>query len=605
MRVGAYSMGGDRCFFAVWAPLAREVAVKTGKSIFPMSRDDMGYWKAECEGCPIGTAYMYCLNGTVERPDPASRYQPDDVHGPSQVIDSRFDWGDERWAGPDPREMIMYEIHIGTFTPEGTFRAVIGRLGEIAALGVNAIEIMPVAQFPGKRSWGYEGTYPFAVQKSYGGPDGLKELVDACHGQGISVILDVVYNHLGPEGNYLADFAPYFTDRYRTPWGLAVNFDGPYSNGVRDFFIQNALYWFEDFHVDALRLDAIHGIFDHSAVPFLQELSVRVNRSSEKRRRKSYLIGESDLNDVRVVTPTDRGGFGLDAQWSDDFHHAVHALLTGEKGGYYSDFGRIEDVVTALLDGYVYQGEYSAYRKRNHGNSARGVEPRRLIFFCQNHDQVGNRMKGQRLSTLVPFEALKLAAGLLLTSPYLPLLFMGEEYGEEHPFLYFVDHLDPELIKAVREGRKEEFKEFAWQEEPPAPDSPDTFHASVLRWEKRHSGRGQMLTSCYRRLIELRREIGERTDPGKDHMRAYCSPTDNLLVMHRWSREAGVFMLCNFEGEEKDVTVPLPEGTWTKAFDAAEAAWGGEGGPLPDRIEPGGQGLSVGKYGFAVFFTRT
>lgn len=608
MRIGSHVTGKGRCSFTVWAPLARSVSVKMGEASCAMRREDRGYWKAECDGAPPGTTYVYLLDngaGTpVERPDPASRFQPRGVHGPSQVADPSFEWGDHGWAGRPPGDMIMYEVHIGTFTPEGTFAAAARRLDDLVDLGIDAVEVMPIAQFPGRRSWGYDGTYPFAVQDSYGGPLEFKAFVDACHRKGVSVILDVVYNHLGPEGNYLADFGPYFTDRYRTPWGRAINFDGPYSSEVREFFFQNALFWIEESHVDALRLDAVHGIFDLGALHFLRELAERVAAAGETRGRRAYLIAESDLNDARTVTPPERGGHGLDAQWSDDFHHSLHTLLTGETQGYYADFGRFEDMVTVLLDGFVYQGEYSVYRKRGFGSSARGVAPGKLVFFCQNHDQIGNRMKGERLSALVPFEALKLAAGVLLASPYVPLLFMGEEYGEDNPFLYFADYGDADIKRAVREGRKEEFKEFGWQGEPPAPEDAGTFLASKLTWEKRGSGRGKILTDYFRRLIEVRREIGPRTDAGKGHLRVYGAPADGLLVCHRWNEAGAVFWLCNFGATKKTVTVPLPEGKWTKVLDAEDEVWGGAGGSMPARVGSGDRGLVLGTYGFVVFFAE-
>ncbi len=376
--------------------------------------------------------------------------------------------------------MIMYELHAGTFIPEGTFDAVIPGLDHLKDLGINATDIMPVAQFPGERNWGYDGVYPFAVQNSYGGPDGLKRIVNECHTKGIAVILDVIYNHLGPEGNYLRDYGPYFTDRYKTPWGQAINFDGPYSNEVRNFFIENALSWLKNYHIEGLRIDAIHGIYDMSAQPFLPELAERVEEFSQQEGRKFYLIAESDLNNSYALRPRDSGGSGLDALWCDDFHHALHTLLTGETDGYYVDFGKIGHLVKSFREGFVYSGQYSAFRKRNHGNSSADIPPDRFVVFSQNHDQTGNRLKGERLSSLVSFESLKLAAGVVLLSPYIPLIFMGEEYGETAPFLFFISHSDPELIKAVRQGRKDEFKTFNWKDEPPDPQDIETFMRSKL-----------------------------------------------------------------------------------------------------------------------------
>ncbi|MGH2720829.1 MAG: malto-oligosyltrehalose trehalohydrolase, partial [Actinomycetota bacterium] len=444
-RPGADYLGGARCRFVVWAPVRHSVEVRLlergdergegrGRTV-PLEPGDEGWFRGVLEDVRPGDRYLLRLDGEVERPDPASRYQPEGPHGPSEVVDpSAFPWTDAAWRPPAVEDLVVYEVHPGTFSPEGTFAGIAARLDHLVDLGVNALEVMPVAQFPGERNWGYDGVALYAVQNSYGGPDGFRALVDACHARGIAVVLDVVYNHLGPEGNYLDAFGPYFTDRYSTPWGRAVNYDGPHSDEVRTFFLENARYWFLDFHVDALRLDAIHGIFDASAHPFLQELAEETTALEEEVGRQFPLIAESDLNDVRIILPGERGGYGLDAQWSDDFHHSVHALLTGERNGYYQDYGTPDHLVRALTHGFVYSGQRSAYRKRRHGNRPDEIEPSRLVVSIQNHDQVGNRMMGERLSVLVGFERLKLAAGLLLLSPSVPLLFMGEEYGETAPF---------------------------------------------------------------------------------------------------------------------------------------------------------------------------
>ena len=445
-----------------------------------MARRRRGYHEVLVDGVEPGTLYRYRLDGTLERPDPASRCQPEDVHGPSQVVDSHFDWDDSAWCGIPLREYILYELHVGTFTPEGTFEAIIPYLPELKALGITAIELMPIAQFPGQRNWGYDGVYPFAVQHSYGGPDGLKRLVQACHRHGLAVVLDVVYNHLGPDGNYLGDYGPYFTERYKTPWGGALNFDGPYSDEVRRFFIDNALFWVTEFRIDALRLDAVHAILDHSAQPFLQELGLALQARAEHMNRRIYAIAESALNDTRIIRSRELGGYGLDAQWNDDFHHALRVLLTDDRGGYYQDFGELGHLAKAFREGFVYAGDYSAYRRRRHGHSSRHMPAQQFVVFAQNHDQVGNRMFGERLSQLVSLEALKLAASAVLLSPFIPLLFMGEEYGEVAPFQYFISHLDPQLVDAVRRGRREEFAAFAWQGEPPDPQDIATFQRAKL-----------------------------------------------------------------------------------------------------------------------------
>jgi maltooligosyltrehalose trehalohydrolase len=588
MKIGSNYLGEGRCEFVVWAPFLNKVDLKivsTEKRIFSLRKDKKGYWETVVEGVFPGTLYFYSLDGERERPDPASLFQPQGVHGSSQVIDhGSFKWEDGNWAGIPLSEMIMYELHVGAFTPEGTFDAVIGRLHDLAALGINAIEIMPVAQFPGERNWGYDGVYHFAVQNSYGGPEGLKRLVNECHKKGVAVILDVVYNHLGPEGNYLWDYGPYFTDKYKTPWGMAINFDDTYSNEVRNFFIENALHWFKNYHIDALRLDAIHGISDLSAKPFLQELAEKVEEFSLKEDRKFYLIAESDLNDSRVIKPRELGGYGIDAQWCDDFHHCLHTLVTGESQGYYVDFGKLEYLVKSLREGFVYSGQYSEYRKRNHGNSSKDRPAEQFIVFSQNHDQVGNRMFGERLASLVSFESLKLVAGTVLLSPYIPLLFMGEEYGEDSPFLYFVSHLDKNLIEAVRKGRKEEFKSFSWKEEPPDPQAVETFLKSKINWEKREKENHKVLLRFYKKLIKLRREIPVLSNLSKENLDVYGIEDKRVLLIKRWKDESEVFCIFNYNNNDAKFIIPLINGIWKKILDSSDKIWKGLGTYLPERI---------------------
>lgn len=604
MNIGAEYLGKGRCKFVLWAPFLKHVAVRIvspNEQFIPMSRDENGYWNTLADEIYPGTLYFYRLEDTLDRPDPASNFQPQGVHGPSQVIDhNSFQWKDENWSGISIEKMIIYELHVGTFTAQGNFEAIIPKLDELCNLGINAIEIMPVAQFPGKRNWGYDGVYPFAVQNSYGGSDGLKKLVNACHNRGLAVILDVVYNHLGPEGNYLRDFGPYFTEKYKTPWGMAVNFDDDYSDDVRNYFIQNALYWFRHYHIDALRIDAIHAIYDFSAKPFLQELSEKVEAFCQQQGRKFYLIAESDLNNEKVIRPRESGGYGIDAQWCDDFHHCLHTLLTGEKKGYYLDFGKIEHLVKSLREGFVYSWQYSAYRKRHHGSCSKDRPAHQFIVFCQNHDQVGNRMLGERLSTLVSFEALKLAAGAVIFAPYIPLIFMGEEYGEQSPFLYFVSHSDPDLITAVREGRKAEFKKFQWQGEPPDPNDVDTFIQSRLKWEKRTEGKHRVLLDFYKLLIRLRKKIPALAILNKSNLEVSGMEEERLLFWRRWHQESQIFCVMNFNKKDSSFYASLPEGSWKKIVDSSEETWGGEGSLMPERIKPG-QNLTVRALSFALY----
>jgi maltooligosyltrehalose trehalohydrolase len=592
-QYGAHVISEGTCRITVWAPFRKSVQlilVAPEERVIPLERDAEGCWTAVVSGVGAGARYLFRLDQERDRPDPASRFQPDGVHGPSEIVDqSAFPWSDQGWRGIPLAAMILYELHPGTFTPEGTFDAVIPRLADLKELGVNAIELMPVAQFPGSRNWGYDGVYPYAVQNSYGGPEGLKRLVNACHRMELAVVLDVVYNHLGPEGNYLWDYGPYFTDRYRTPWGDAVNFDGPYSDSVRRYFIENALHWIRDYHVDALRVDAIHNIFDFSARHFLQELGEAVHLQAQAVQRSIFVMAESDLNDTRAIRPRELGGEGLDTQWSDDFHHCLHTLLTGEQSGYYEDFGKVEQMEKAFREGFVYSGGYSAFRKRRHGNDSRDRPAHQFIVFSQNHDQVGNRMMGDRLTALVSFEALKLAAGAVILSSNIPLLFMGEEYGEDAPFLYFVSHSDPGLIEAVRTGRKEEFQAFSWEGEPPDPQSEETFRASKLDWGKRGGGRHQVLSGFYRNLLQLRKRTPALAELDKAQLDVRRIEKSGVIALRRWSRlgASHAYCLYNFETSDVNIPVSLPAGSWRRSLDSSDAIWSGPGSLLPPVVRNG------------------
>jgi maltooligosyltrehalose trehalohydrolase len=592
INLGALYLGEGRCSFRVWAPRTQRVEVRLvapEQRIIPLQRGEQGYHQAVAKSVGPGALYFYRLDGEKERPDPASRFQPQGVHGPSQVVDSRFPWDDAAWFGIPLRDYIIYELHVGTFTGEGTFAAVVPHLEQLKELGITALELMPVAQFPGSRNWGYDGTYPFAVQTSYGGPDGLKQLVNACHQRGLAVAVDVVYNHLGPEGNYLGDFAPYFTDRYQTPWGPAINFDGPDSDEVRRFFIENALSWVTEFHVDALRIDAVHAIPDFSARPFLEELAEAVHARAERLNRRIYLMAESDLNDSRVIRPPEFGGFGLDAQWNDDFQHALHTLLTGERTGYYQDFGEIRHLVKALREGFVYSGEYSPYRRRRHGNSSITIPAHRFVVFAQNHDQVGNRPGGERLSRLVSFEALKLAAGIVLLSPFIPILFMGEEYGEIAPFAYFVSHSDPSLIEAVRRGRREESAAFRWQGELSDPQDESTFLRAKLNHELRRQGDHRVLLDFYREVMRLRKELPALNRLSLEHLEADGFERERVLVLRRRSDSEEAGAIFHFGKAEVALNLPLPRGRWQKLLDSAASRWNGPGNAGPETLDSEGE----------------
>lgn len=604
-NIGAVYLGDGRCRFRIWAPFKKNLEVRILSPVdrvVQMEKDEKGYWCAEVKDVTPGGRYAVRLDREIERPDPASFYQPDGVHGPSEVIDLRFEKNDDRWAGIPLQDYIFYELHVGAFTPEGTFEAIIEKLDHITALGATSLEIMPVAQFPGRRNWGYDGAYPFAVQNSYGGPAGLRRLVDACHKRGVSVTLDVVFNHFGPEGTYLRDFGPYFTGRYVTPWGEAVNFDGEYSEEVRNFFIQNALFWLSNYNIDALRLDAVHAIYDRSAIPFLSQLADKVHELGKESGRNRYLIAESDLNDSRLIRPGKVWGYDLDSQWSDDFHHSLHSLLTGERGGYYVDFGKLSDLATSLREGYLYSGRYSEFRRRRHGNSSADLPSEKFVVASQNHDQIGNRMLGERLSTLISFEARKLAAAAVLLSPFLPLLFMGEEYGEEAPFLYFVDHSEPELREAVRKGRREEFREFLWEGEPPDPNSLETFLTSRLDWSKAKKGEHLALLGFYRTLIRLRRENPALSNTNRSDMEAKEFEQRKLMLVRRKSAGHDLYCIYNFHKDDRAFDLyelGIAESS-RKILDSADTDWAGPGSSLPERVG-GARSLKIRASSVALF----
>lgn len=511
-RCGAVGCGDGSVRWRVWAPKAQQVSLVLiegeGRREIPLTPEEGGYYSCTQSDVNPDQRYAYRLDGGPERPDPCSLWQPDGVHGPSAVVSpSRFTWADGNWKGVPREELVIYELHIGTFSPEGTFEGAIPRLRDLRELGVTAVEIMPVGQFPGNRNWGYDGVLPYSAQDSYGGPQGLQRLVDACHAEGLAAILDVVYNHFGPEGNYLGEFGRYLNDRYKTPWGAAVNYDGHACDAVRDYVLDNVRMWLDEFHFDGLRLDAVHAIYDLGARHILKAIQEVVEQVGTRRGWPAFAIAESDLNDPRVLYPHERGGHGMDAQWADDFHHAVHALLTNETVGYYSDFGEATHLARAFERPFVYAWDYSPFRGRKHGAPPEGLSGDRFVVCIQNHDQVGNRARGDRLNSLLGSPAKqRLAASLLLLPPYLPLLFMGEEYGEENPFPFFCSFGDPQLVQAVREGRKKEFDAFSWQGEVPDPQAEETFQSAKLSWSWPEGTPRAGLRRLYRDLLTARRE---------------------------------------------------------------------------------------------------
>jgi maltooligosyltrehalose trehalohydrolase len=588
LRLGARPQSNGSCRFRVWAPRVESVDVRLvspGERLVPMTRVERGYFEAHVPDVAAGARYWYRLNGEVDRPDPASRFQPEGVHGPSEVIDPEaFDWSDRAWFGHALDDYVIYELHVGTFTEDGTFDAIIPKLDDLRDLGVTVIELMPVAQFPGARNWGYDGVDLFAVQDSYGGPDGLRRLVDACHRRGLGVALDVVYNHLGPEGNYLRDFGPYFTDHYRTPWGDAINFDGAGSDEVRAFFIENGLHWLLEYHIDAFRLDAVHAMFDQSAIHFLEAFTSAMHDAAASVGRRVTVIAESDLNDPRLIRGRDLGGYGMDGQWADDVHHALHVLLTGERDGYYGDYAGHADLAVAMRQGYVYTGQRSAYRGHRHGRPHGLRDGRRFIVCSQNHDQVGNRATGDRLSTNLDLDQLKLAAAVVLLSPFTPMLFMGEEYGETSPFQYFVSHGDPDLVEAVRAGRRREFAAFEWHGEVPDPQAETTFARSTLQHGLRELPPNREICAFYRELLRLRRVVPALRSHDLGAQSVSAALDANAIVVERRSGDDSVLIVYNFAAEPVHVRHRVDNGRWHCLLDSRDKRWGGRGEPAEDLI---------------------
>jgi maltooligosyltrehalose trehalohydrolase len=568
IALGAHLLDGNRCEFRVWAPRHERVELHITAPHdrrVALTKDVAGYHSAIVDDCAEGTRYLFVIDGG-ERPDPASRHQPEGVHAASEVVGSDFAWSDAGWRGVSLEDYVVYELHVGTFTAEGTFDAAIARLDDLKELGITAVELLPVAQFPGSRNWGYDGTFVGAVQTSYGGPRALKRLVDACHQRGMALLLDVVYNHLGPEGNYLGEFGPYFTDRYKTPWGLALNFDGPRSDDVRWFFIHSALQWIDEFHIDGLRVDAVHAIVDHSAEPFLQDVCDAVHRRAEELGRTVYAIAESDLNDPRVITPKEEFGLGFDSQWADDFHHSLHTLLTSEQDGYYEGFPpKVSNLARVLTTGYLYTGQHSSYRGRKYGVAPRTKNGAQFVISMQNHDQVGNRVMGDRLTTLLPMAKVRLAAAATILAPFVPMLFMGEEYGETAPFQYFTSHSDPELIEAVRKGRREEFDDFLWQGEAPDPHDEETFRRSKLDWSLREREENASLRELYRTLLALRRDTPALRTLDLAAVETHADDGRQVLLVRR----GDVLLALNFADDARTVKSPFGATSWKPLLETA------------------------------------
>lgn len=580
LPLGAHWLDDDRVHFLVWGPDVESMDVHLLRQdvYLPMTKDNRGYFSCIADDVQSGDRYLLRLNGDIERPDPASRFQPDDVHSASAVVVHDFNWTDDGFTPPTLQNSILYELHVGTFTPEGTFEAIIPHLERLHDLGITTIQLMPVGAFPGERNWGYDGVQPYAPHAVYGGVDGLKRLVNAAHETGLAVMLDVVYNHLGPEGNYLWDYGAYFTERYTTPWGEAMNLDGAGSDAVRRYIIENALYWLHDFHIDGLRLDATHALYDSSARHLLDDLTAACHDYAAAHNRRIHLIAENDRSDRRLLLPPEVNGAGLDAQWLDDLHHALHVHLTGETRGYYADYGNFALIEKILREGFAYSGQYSPHRERSHGSYSGDIPADRFVTCIQNHDQVGNRMLGERLNQLTNFEGVKVAAGLLLTAPYVPLLFMGQEYGDPAPFLYFVSHTDDHLIDAVREGRAAEFADFEWNDDPPDPFARSTFERSQLNQSLREVGQHRVLYEFYRELLHLRQNSAALRNPRRDDTTVVCHADAQTLTLSRQAAGERLCVLLNLHlSASQIIHVRSNDADWQKIFDSRAAQWNPNG----------------------------
>ncbi|MCD0489741.1 malto-oligosyltrehalose trehalohydrolase [Pedobacter sp. MC2016-14] len=570
-----YSFGTTHC--NLWAPYAQQVALKFEKFSLYLDKGHDGEWLLNTDLPKPGDRYLLMVD-TEEFPDPMSLCQPEGVHGASQIVDlAAFSWTDQHWTNPELNTYIIYELHAGTFSTEGTFAGIADKLDHLVDLGITAIELMPVCAFPGERNWGYDGVYPFAVHMAYGGPEGLQQLVNCCHEKGLAVILDVVYNHVGPEGNHFDKLGPFFTDKYKTPWGSAINYDDEFCDGLRNAVVENVLMWFRDFHIDALRLDAVHAIKDFSAKHLLLQLRAATDSWMQESGKCVYLMVESDLNDTRFIDVPEKGGFGMDAQWLDEFHHALRVTSGEPATGYYEDFKSVGQLAKAYRDAYVYDGIYSPHRKKIFGNKAQHCPGEQFIVFAQNHDQVGNRKFGERNTVLFSFELQKLMAAAVLCSPFLPMLFMGEEWGETNPFLYFISHTDPELIKAVQQGRAKEFAAFHADGETPDPQSELTFNQSKLDWEKTKDPKHLRILNYYKALIALRKEYPALGNTDRTCLEVVAQEADNCLTLTRWKGSQRVVCLLNFSHQRRHIELPGEEKNWIRIFDSAAAEWGAAG----------------------------
>lgn len=573
--LGASLQSDGRCIFRVWAHNAQTVELHLLKSdsYVAMDRDEKGYFTCTVAGISAGDTYLYRIDGEKERPDPASQYQPEGVHGASALVNHHaFQWSDDDFTPANLQNTVMYQLHVGTYSDAGTFAGVAADLPRLKELGINCIQLLPIAEFPGARNWGYDGVSLYAAHHAYGGVDGLKHLVNEAHQYGIAVMVDLVYNHLGPEGNYLWDYAPYFTDKYRGGWGDVPNFDGVHGDEVERFFIENAIYWLDKCHIDGMRLDATHGYFDFAAIPFLNRLVQEVQEWAAVHNRRVHVIAENDTSDRKAVLPRQVNGVGLDGQWLDDFHHTIHTLLTGEDKGYYADFIKFEHLIKCLREGFVRSDDYSVSRGRRVGTYSGDIPADKFVIATQNHDQIGNRMLGERLHHLTDFDSAKLVAGLLFTAPYVPMVFMGEEYADPAPFLFFTSYGDEQLIEAVREGRKEEFSYFEWEQDPPDPNAQETFLQCKLSQNLRNDAHHAKLYELYKDMIALRQSAPALRYPQRHGTRVIADEEQHAFWLLRSYDDTTFAAVFNFNLTES-ATLVVPDGNWRKVLASDDEAY--------------------------------
>lgn len=585
-KIGPHFLQNGKCKFTVWAPSVADIAlhiIYPENKVIPLRKTGNGYWECKLEAINSNYLYYYRINNSIERPDPASKFQPNGVSGPSRVLAHRdFRWKDKNWHIFDFKKLVIYELHIGTFSSEGTYSGVISKLDYLVDLGVNCIELMPIAQFSGSYNWGYDGAFPFAPHNSYGEPSELKKMVQSCHLKGIAVILDVVYNHLGPEGGCLDIYGPYFSNMNKTPWGKSFNFTENYSEDVKNYFYENALSWLQDYHFDGLRIDAVDYMYEYGAAPFLYELNRKVKKLSKLLGKKKYLIAESDINSHNIVASLNKGGSGFKAKWNNEYHHFNYAILTGERDKYCARYNKMENLVSFLKEGLIYHNCKTGSQKKR--KSFASYKPQQIIIYLQNHDLIGNRPNGERLSSLMGIEALKLTSGLMFILPHIPMLFMGEEYAEDVPFLFFADYQNETLLAEIENNRGKEFAKAGWTGIQISSSIQQAFINSKLKWFSEEDKNNSKIFNYYKYLILLKKTHPVLKQHKNIHTYVSCKSTSRILIYKRWWKEKQIVAIMNYSKNPAVICVQLEKGGWSKILDSTDICWAGNGTEIPEAI---------------------